>query len=120
MRYFNTLRNQWLSSRAWMLSTLVFMFFSMYLLTVIVGLSRNTPVRLVPYDFAAHNGYVTVDTTGLGDKTEYLTSIASADVMNYASWSHRTISRQMGRFVNRMTPRLYARVGTTLINDAEK
>lgn len=119
MRYLNALKNQWIYARAWMFSTIVFAVFCMYLLIVVANLANNTQVRLVPYDFSANNGTVKVDASGMGDKIEYMTSIATSDLQNFASWTNRTIERQHGRFVNRMAPQLYSKAGGTILANAK-
>lgn len=120
MRYLNILKNQWLVSRAWMLSTLVFMGMAVFLVLALIRSSMSTPVRLVPYEYAANNNYVTVTSDAMADKESYLTDIAIADVTNFTTWTNRTIVRQYSRFVNRMTPRLYTESGRMLLDKAEQ
>lgn len=119
MRYLNILKNQWLVSRAWMMTSIVFMLTTMFLVVKVGQISLEVPTRLIPYEYAANNGYVTVNDDGIADKENYLIDIASADVMNYASWTNRTIVRQHSRFVNRMAPSLYSKEGRLLLERAQ-
>lgn len=114
MRYLNALRNQWLISRAWMFSTFAFALFSVYLLIVLGSTISKMPTRLIPYEFAATNGPVTVSSGGSASE-EYLTRIAHSDLKHYTDWTPLTVERQYAIFANRMTPALYAQVGTDLI-----
>lgn len=119
MRYLNIIKNQWLVARAWMMTSVIFMITTLFFAIKLGQVSLEVPVRLVPYDFAASNGYVTVSDSGVGDKESYIADIASADVLNYASWTNQTIVNQHSRFVNRMSPSLYAKQGRVLLEKAE-
>lgn len=119
MRYLNILKNQWLVSRAWMITSVMFMILSFFLAIKLIQASSVVPVRLIPYDFAANNGAITVTGDGLSDSKSYLTSIAISDISNYGSWTNRTIKTQYTRFTNRMHPSLYAQAGRVLLETAD-
>lgn len=119
MRYLNALRNQWLIARAWMFTTMLFAAFSVYLLISLGRAVADMPTRLVPYDFEVMNGPVKVSTTGR-TSDEYLAKIATSDLKSYTDWTPRTVQNQYGMFANRMTPALYAKIGTDLSVRAEE
>lgn len=118
MRYLNVLKNQYLVSRAWMLATLVLIIISVILAIALSKLAGNMPVRLVTYDYATSNGYITVTSDGLADANEYLLSIAAADVTNYTTWSSRNVVSQHSRFINRLSPALYNKIGKSILDAA--
>lgn len=119
MRYLNILKNQWLISRAWMMTSFIFMFCTIFLVAKLGQSSLDVPVRLIPYDYAANNGYVTVKSDGFGDADNYLVDIAAADIQNYTNWNNRTVVNQYSRFVNRMSPALYNKQGRLLLETAK-
>lgn len=119
MRYLNILKNQYKVSRAWMLTTVVLIFISAMLAITLVRVANSLPVRLVSYDFLANNGYVTVTSDGLSDVSDYLESIAAADVTNYTTWSSKNVVNQHARFVNRLSPALYNKIGKTILDSGD-
>lgn len=119
MRYLNILKNQWLISRAWMMASLVFMLCTVFLVVKLGQSSLDVPVRLIPYEYAANNGYVTIQSDGIGDDKNYLVDIATADIQNYTTWNNRTAEKQYSRFVNRMSPSLYSKQGRLLLEKAK-
>ncbi|WP_084324603.1 TraE/TraK family type IV conjugative transfer system protein [Marinospirillum insulare] len=120
MRYLNILKNQYRVSRAWMLTTLVLIIISIVLAVTLVKASNSMPVRLVSYDYLANNGYVTVKEDGLSDAVGYLESIAAADVTNYTTWSNKNADKQHARFVNRLSPALYNKIGKSILDTGNK
>lgn len=118
MRVLNALRNQWLVSRAWMFSTVMFALFSGYLLITLGSTVKDMPTRLIPYEFDAMTGPVEVSSSGRASG-EYLARIAESDLKNYTDWTPRTVKRAYGAFANRMAPQLYAQIGADLIAHAE-
>lgn len=118
MRYFNALRNQLNIARGWMFTTLIMTVFCAYLLMKLTAATLQTPVRLVPQNFDSMNGYVEVSQKDFSD-LEYITAIAVADLQYFTDWTPRTVKSQHSRFVNRMTPSLYAKEGVNLLINAE-
>lgn len=118
MRYLNALKNQWLSARAWMFTSLLFAGVSLYLMGQVASMAHNVPVRLVPYEFDTLSGPVEVKQDGTYDDQEYLTTIAMSDLQNYTDWTPYTVENQYGRFSNRMTPALWSKIGTSLMADS--
>ena len=118
MRYLNSLKNQWVASRAWMFTSLVFMGFTFYLLGQVASMAHNVPVRLIPYEFDATTGPVEVKQDGTYEDQEYLTTIAMADLQSYTDWTPHTVREQYGRFSNRMTPALWSKTGNAIMADA--
>lgn len=120
MRYLNILKNQYRVSRAWMLTTVVLIIVCVLLTTALIKVSNSMPVRLVSYDYLANNGYVTVNSDGLSDAVGYLESIAAADVTNYTTWSNKNADKQHARFVNRLSPALYNKIGKSILDTGNK
>ena len=102
-----------------MMTSVIFMLSTMFLVAKLGQSAIDVPVRLIPYDYAANNGYVTVKSDGFGDADNYLVDIASADILNYTNWNNRTITKQYSLFVNRMSPALYNKQGRLLLETAE-
>lgn len=119
MRYLNSLRNQWIVAKAWMFTTVLLAAFCIYLLISLGRAVGDMPTRLVPYGFDALNGPVKVSSTGRTSE-EYLAQIATSDLKSYTDWTPRTVRNQYGMFANRMTPPLYAKIGTDLIVRADE
>jgi len=116
MRYLNALRNQWLAARGWMFATLVFAALAAWLALTLGRAVGDLPTRLVPYDFHTLEGPVEVGSDGRSSEA-YLSRIALSDLQLYTDWTPATVASQYARFQNRLTPALYARVGSDL-NDA--
>lgn len=119
MRYLNILKNQYRVSRAWMLTAVVLTIISILLTITLVRVSNSMPVRLVSYEYLANNGYVTVKSDGLSDAAGYLESIAAADVTNYTTWSNKNANKQHARFVNRLSPALYNKIGKSILDTGD-
>jgi|SRR5690554_1403929 len=115
MKFLNSLRNQWLVSRAWMFTTLVLGGMLIYLLSSYVTLSQSMPVRLVPHHFHLADGPMEVGVDSVTTDATYLASIAEADVQFHGTWHPENVERQYARLINRMTPALRSRVGTDLL-----
>lgn len=113
----DALRNQAKSSRAWMSVTLFLMGLIVFLVLALAAQSVNTPVRLIPQQYDAATGPIEI-ASKLSGSEDYLTQVAIADVQNYTTWTPKTAPSQMARFVNRMTPKLYASQGAALMERA--
>jgi len=118
MRYMNVLANQWQRSQAWIMVTFLLGGLCVWLVVSSMMESRNMAVRLVPQEYDMTHGPVEVDRTATSNEM-YLTLIATADIKNYTDWTPRTVENAIGRFVNRMTPRLYSMEGPNLMLTAE-
>lgn len=120
MRYLNLVKNQFLVSRAWMLTSLVLVLIILMLIIVLLKVGASQPVRIVTLDYLANNGYAVIDSTGNADNSEYLISIATSDVTNYTTWNNHNIKKQYQRFTNRFTPALYNKQARELLDVASK
>lgn len=119
MRYMSVLANQWQRSQAWIVVSFLLGGFCVYLLLSNVAQTKKMTVRLIPQEYDMVHGPVDVDRTATSSAT-YLTLIALADVKNYTDWTPRTVQNVTGRFVNRMTPSLYAVQGNQAMLAAEE
>ncbi len=99
-----------------MLTTVLLVVVSIMLAVTLVRVSNSVPVRLVSYEYLANNGYVTITSNGLADADSYLESIAAADVTNYTTWSNKNVANQYARFVNRLSPALYNKIGKSILD----
>lgn len=107
-------RNNIWRNVAILLSVLVMM-----MLYSLVRMSQTVPVRLIPYEVATGSQMIEVGPNGENAK-EYLAYIAEADLMQFTSWRHDTVSKRYAALSKRMTPALLSRQRAQLVDDAEK
>lgn len=118
MRYLNLLKNQFLISRAWMLTSLLLAIITIFLSFALIKMANNLPVRVVTLDYLSSHGYVEVDSLNKANNSEYLISIAAADIVNFTTWHNANVIKQYARFINRFSPSLFNKISAQLRDTA--
>lgn len=118
--YLDAVANAFQEAKAWKFACLALGLACSGLAYGIIYQSRNTPVVLVPYNFASAEGPQKVQPTGKGEQTDdaYMVQTALGDLATVLNWTPESVEIQHQRFLNRMTPELYAEQNVKLLTDA--
>lgn len=118
--YLDVVANAFQEAKAWKFASLVLSLVCGGLAFGLVYESRNAPVVLVPYNFASDKGTITVKPNGVAGETspEYLAQTALGDLSTVLNWTPEDVEIQHQRFLNRMTPELYAEQNVKLMQEA--
>jgi len=78
--------------------------------------SNSVPVRLIPQS-NPEKEYLTKQNS---QDTEYKRLISESDVMNYTSWTPRTVKKQFAKLVPRVAPAAYGKIRLELNKDQKR
>ncbi|MHB1666131.1 TraE/TraK family type IV conjugative transfer system protein [Thiomonas sp.] len=104
--------------RAWRFAAFAFAGFALIFAGGLVYVSTHSPTTLVPYGFAMAKGPVTVK-AGSAANGAYLSYVAQADLGLILDWTPDTVKAQYDRFMNRLSPSLYAAEQAKLVAAAK-
>lgn len=85
----------------------------------LVQVANNAPVTLVPHELASSKGPIKV-LGGSNPGAEYLQMLSAADLNLILNWTPLTIQNQYARFLNRLSPELFASENVRLDDDANQ
>jgi hypothetical protein len=116
VKYSDAVANAFSEAKAWRAASLLLGLVVGILAIALVMQSRATPLTLVPMDFATSKGNVTIQPTkDFGaSSADYIAQLALGDLALVLNWTPENVQVQHMRFMNRMTPDLYAEQNVTL------
>lgn len=122
VKYTDAVANAFSEAKAWRAACLVVGLVAGVLAIALAIQSNSTPITLVPANFASSNGAITINPKkGFGEVSpEYVSQMALGDLGLVLNWTPQTVKIQYQRFLNRMTPELYAEQNVQLLNQAEE
>jgi len=118
--YLDVVANAFQEVRAWKYACLILGIVCFGLCYFLVSAAKNAPMVLIPYDFAVADGPQKIKpggNDGMGSP-DYLSQIALGDLATVLNWTPLSVEVQHQRFLNRMTPNLYAEQNVTLLAQA--
>lgn len=120
VKYTDAVANAFSEAKAWRAACLVVGLVAGVLAIALAIQSNSAPITLVPANFAASKGKVTIDPReGFGTVSpDYLAQLALGDLGLILNWTPQTVKIQYSRFLNRMTPDLYAEQNVKLLTQA--
>jgi type IV conjugative transfer system protein TraE len=120
VKYTDAVANAFSEAKAWRAACLVVGLVAGVLAIALAIQSNSTPVTLVPANFAASTGKVTINPKkGFGSVSpDYVSQMALGDLGLVLNWTPQTVRIQYQRFLNRMTPELYAEQNIKLLTQA--
>ncbi|MBC8737243.1 hypothetical protein F6X40_10530 [Paraburkholderia sp. UCT31] len=118
--YLDVVANAFGEAKAWKFACLALGAVCAGLTFGLVYQARNSPVVLVPFNFATMDGKQTVSPNGnFADASpDYLAQIALGDLALVLNWTPDDVLVQYQRFLNRMTPDLYAEQNVSMLAEA--
>lgn len=119
--YLDAVANAFHEAKAWKYACFVLTGVCAALTIGLVYEAGNTPTVLVPADFANSSGPIKIVAKNGSSKTdgEYLSQLAMGDLATVLNWTPLTVLTQHQRFLNRMTPELYAAQNIKMMNEAD-
>lgn len=119
-KYTDAVANAFSEAKAWRTATLFLMLICGVLAFSLIYQSRTTPVILVPagYDTAKGPMKVVPSKDFAEASPDYLAQIALGDLALILNWIPDDVELQHQRFLNRMTPELYAEQNVTMMQQA--
>lgn len=120
VKYSDAVANAFSEAKAWRAASLLLGLVVGILAIALVMQSRATPLTLVPMDFATSKGNVTIQPTKDFSQSspDYIAQLALGDLALVLNWTPENVQVQHQRFLNRMTPELYAEQNVTLTTQA--
>ena len=118
--YLDVVANAFQEAKAWKFTSLTLGLVAGALAFGLIYESRNAPVILVPYNLATEQGPLKIKPNGKAGQTspDYLIQIGLGDLATVLNWTPENVEIQHQRFLNRMTPELYAEQNVKLLGDA--
>lgn len=124
--YLDVVANAFKEARAWKYACFVLTGICAGLTVGLVYEAGNAPTVLVPYEFATANGLatekgpLTVQSLGTAGQTspDYLSQVALGDLATVLNWTPGSVDVQHQRFLNRMTPELYAKQNVKMLTES--
>jgi type IV conjugative transfer system protein TraE len=120
VKYTDAVANAFSEAKAWRAASVLLGLVVGILSIALVMQSRATPLTLVPYDFATSKGNITVQPTKDFSESspDYLAQLALGDLALVLNWTPENVELQHQRFLNRMTPELYAEQNVAMMTQA--
>ena len=119
-KYSDAVANAFSEAKAWRAATVLLGLVVGVLAIALVIQSRATPLTLVPASFATSQGNITIEPTKDYSESspDYLAQIALGDLALVLNWTPDNVEVQHQRFMNRMTPELYAEQNVAMMTQA--
>lgn len=119
--YMDSVANAFQAIQAWKTTTFALSVTVFVLAGALIYQQRNTPVVLVPHDFATSGSRQTVTTNGeiRGTSHEYLANTAISDLSLILNFIPDNVISQNARFLNRLTENLYGQQREKLLGQAQ-
>jgi hypothetical protein len=117
-KFLDALRNANLAAQGWRWAAFATTGMMAVLSVGMVWVATHQPVILVPAEIASAAGPVKVAPGNRPQDAEYLGIVASNDIALALTWTPDSVGTQFSRFLNRMTPSLYAAQNVKLIEQA--
>jgi len=119
-KYTDAVANAFSEAKAWRAASVLLGLVVGILAIALVMQSRATPLTLVPANFASSSGPITVQPTKDFSESspDYLAQIALGDLALVLNWTPENVEVQHQRFLNRMTPELYAEQNVAMMTQA--
>ena len=110
VKYLDVIANAFDEKKAWRSVSMVLSVLVVGLTGLNIYQTQNKPTVLVPYELATIKGNVNVQTNGgvAGTDAQYLSTLALGDLGLVLTFSPENAVVQSQRFLNRLTPDLYA------------
>jgi type IV conjugative transfer system protein TraE len=120
--YLDTLSNAFSAVKAWRAATFALAGVMAILAYALVYQARNTPVLVVPHNFAAETGRMQVAVNGelRGTSVEYMANLALSDLGLILNFTPDNVISQHQRFLNRVTEDLYGTQREPLLAQADE
>lgn len=121
-QYLDVVSNAFKTSSAWRSAFFVSGAIAVALAFALISSAKNTPVVLVPQNFAMESGNMKVTTNGeiRGTSSEYLADVALGDLAMILDFTPDNVVTQYQRFFNRLTSSLYGAEKDTLLGQAKE
>lgn len=120
VKYTDAVANAFSEAKAWRAASVLLGMVVGILAIALVMQSRATPLTLVPMEFATSSGNITIEPTKdySASSPDYLAQIALGDLALVLNWTPENVEVQHQRFLNRMTPGLYAEQNIEMMGEA--
>lgn len=120
--YLDTLSNAFNAVKAWRFATFSLAAVLLVLVYALIYQARNTPVLVIPHDFASANGRMQVAVNGeiRGTSAEYMANLALSDLSLILNFTPDNVITQHQRFLNRVTEDLYGTQREALLAQADE
>lgn len=120
--YADSLGRAFSESRAWRYATFTLSVVCVILAFGLVYSGLHAPSWLVPQGFAMSNQKVLLKpgTVVAPENSDYMSFVALGDLGLILNWTPETIADQYGRFLNRVTPSLYASQNIQMLQEAKE
>jgi hypothetical protein len=121
-QYLDVVSNAFKTASAWRSAFYITGAIAVALAFALVSAAKNTPVILVPQNFAMESGNMKVTTNGeiKGTNSQYLADVALGDLAMILDFTPDTVVTQYQRFMNRLTSSLYGSEKDTLLGQADE
>lgn len=117
--YMSAIANAFNEAKAWKYATLALSVVCSIQSIGLIYQSVRAPTYLIPHQIASAKGPMKVQ-PGADINVDYLQYIAMADLELVLTWQPRSVEDQFARFLNRLTPSLYASQHQKLVDDSKK
>lgn len=115
--YLSIVANAFRAINAWRSATFALSFCLLLLSFGYVKMMTSAPTYVIPYNLASADKEMKLQASGELDP-EYLSLIAIADLKLLTDFTPRNVTSQYSRFLNRLTPDLYAAENVRLTTEA--
>ena len=121
-KYTDAVSNAFSEAKAWRAATVLLGLVVGTLSIALVMQSRAAPMILVPANFASVDGPIKIQPTNEYGETspDFLAQIALGDLALILNWTPDNVAVQHQRFLNRMTPELYAEQNVAMMTQASE
>lgn len=118
--YTDAVSNAFSEAKAWRLASILLGLVVGVLSIALVMQSQATPMILVPANFASSDGPIKIQPTKDYSESspDYLAQTALGDLALVLNFTPEDVEVQTQRFLNRMTPELYADQNVTMVTQA--
>jgi len=120
--YLDTLSNAFNAVKAWRVATFALTGVVAILAYALIYQARNTPVLVIPHNFATEGGRMQVAVNGelRGTSAEYMANLALSDLGLILNFTPDNVISQHQRFLNRVTEDLYGTQRESLLAQADE
>lgn len=122
VKYTDAVANAFSEAKAWRAASVLLGLVVGILAIALVMQSRAAPLTLVPMNFATSTGNLKIQPTKDYSESspDYLAQISLGDLGLVLNWTPENVVVQHQRFLNRMTPELYADENVRLMAQADE
>lgn len=117
-KFLDSLRNANVAAQGWRWAAMATTAMMGVLAVGMVWIATHQSIILVPSEIAQAAGPVKVAPGTYAQSPEYLGIVATSDVNLALTWTPGSVQNQYARFLNRMTPALYASQNVKLLDQA--